>query len=97
MSGTTLPQPHSHTKIQRLTFVVSALIVMTAAALGVTVTGAELAPARAHAAVCYPVASNGIVYCDDGSVQYIDQRGHYICVAPNGVITCDIPPGQPRY
>jgi hypothetical protein len=44
-----------------------------------------------------PRAVDGIVRCDDGSIQYIDQRGHYICVAPNGIITCDIPPGQPRY
>lgn len=62
----------------------------------VSVLASTVAAPTAHAAVCYP-AVDGIVRCDDGSVQYIDQRGHYICVAPNGIITCDIPPGQPRY
>lgn len=87
-------QTRTHRQTTRLPALIGTVLLVGASVASILASTAA-APA-AHAAVCYP-AVDGIVRCDDGSIQYIDQRGHYICVAPNGIITCDIPPGQPRY
>lgn len=47
--------------------------------------------------MCAPKDHQGVVRCDDGSVQYIDSRGHLIIKDKTGRIVRDLPPNTTWY
>lgn len=85
--------PSSHTfKRQRIR------VAVLLAAGAVVCSGGVLASAgTAEAAVCAPKDHQGVVRCDDGSVQYIDSRGHLIIKDKTGRVVRDLPPNTPWY